>query len=77
MFCVLLWVWVGASGEFMRKPVSQWDNGDVLDWTVGLGDWARQANVTRLFQLQVLLYLIGHCVLCCVHEYNYYSWVRN
>lgn len=52
MFCVLLWVWVGASGEFMRKPVSQWDNGDVLDWTVGLGDWARHANVTRLFQLQ-------------------------
>lgn len=42
------WVWSGASGEYMRKPVSHWSNSDVVNWVEGLGQWA-QTNLTQVF----------------------------
>lgn len=47
----------GASGEFMRKPVSRWNNADVMAWVGGLGNWATQ-NVSRKFSDEV-------CAKCC------------
>ena len=52
MFCLLLWVWAGAGGEFMRKPVGKWSNDDVIEWVEGLGEWA-QHNYSDIFRKEV------------------------
>ncbi len=41
-------MWSGADSEYMRKSVSEWQNGDVVSWVEGLGDWT-QPNITRIF----------------------------
>lgn len=45
----------GGSTEFMHKPVSQWDNADVMAWVEGLGNWASH-NISRIFLKEVLIY---------------------
>lgn len=52
MFCLLLWVWAGAGGEFMRKPVGKWSNEDVVQWMDGLGEWT-QHNYSDIFRKEV------------------------
>ena len=52
MFCLLLWVWAGAGGEFMRKPVGKWSNEDVIEWVGGLGEWT-QHNYSDIFRKEV------------------------
>ena len=53
VFCLLLlWVWAGAGGEFMRKPVGKWSNDDVVEWVEGLGEWA-QHNYSDIFRKEV------------------------
>ena len=42
------WVWSGADSEYMRKPVSEWRNSDVLSWVEGLGQWTKP-NITKIF----------------------------
>ena len=49
LFCCVLWVWAGAGGEFMRKPVEQWGTQDVLNWLGGLGEWT-QGEYSELFK---------------------------
>lgn len=50
-----MWVWSGASGEYMRKPVPQWNNGDVINWLQGLGHWTH-SNITQVFIDEVSLH---------------------
>ena len=47
-----VWAWSGASGEYMRKPVAEWSNGDVVEWVRGLGQWTAP-NITQLFIKEV------------------------
>ena len=42
------WVWSGADSEYMRKPVSEWRNSDVVSWMEALGHWTKP-NITRIF----------------------------
>lgn len=44
----------GSNNELVRKPVVQWDNTDVMDWLGGLGDWASDKNISRVFLKEVL-----------------------
>ena len=46
------WVWSGASGEYMRKPVTEWSNDDVVNWIEGLGQWTHP-NISQLFVNEV------------------------
>ena len=43
VFCLLLlWVWAGAGGEFMRKPVGKWSHdadGLLACYLAALGSW--------------------------------------
>ena len=41
------------ANEFVQKPVVEWNNEDVMDWLVGLGDWASDQNITRAFLKEV------------------------
>ena len=51
------WLWSGADSEYMRKPVSEWRNSDVVNWVEGLGHWTKP-NVTKIFVNEV--YKIAH-----------------
>ena len=42
-----------SGGELVQKPVVQWDNADVMDWLSGLGDWATDQNISRVFLREV------------------------
>ena len=57
-----VWAWSGASGEYMRKPVAEWSNSDVVEWVRGLGQWT-QPNITQLFIKEVFDGLI-HAASC-------------
>ena len=58
-----VWVWSGASGEYMRKPVAEWSNNDVVEWVRGLGQWT-QPNITQLFIKEVCtLWTLSCCQL--------------
>lgn len=39
----------GSTGKFVQRPVMQWTNADVMDWLAGLGDWAADKNISRVF----------------------------
>ena len=41
------------SSEYVQKPVVQWSNADVMDWLSGLGDWATDQNISRVFLKEV------------------------
>lgn len=43
----------GSNGGLVQKPVLQWDNADVMDWLAGLGDWASDQNISRVFLKEV------------------------
>ena len=43
----------GGNGQLVQKPVVQWDNADVMDWLTGLGDWASDRNISRVFLKEV------------------------
>lgn len=43
----------GSSSEFVQKPVEQWSNEDVMAWLEGLGDWASNENISRVFLKEV------------------------
>lgn len=45
----------GAGDHFIRKPVSHWNNEDVLEWLKGLGDTV-QKDANGIFDKEV------HCV---------------
>lgn len=47
----------GGNSELVQKPVMQWDNADVMDWLTGLGDWASDQNISRVFLKEVCTYL--------------------
>lgn len=38
--------------EYVQKPVSEWNNDDVMAWLGGLGDWASH-NISRIFAKEV------------------------
>ncbi len=38
----------------MRKPVSRWNNKDVVDWVEGLGEWTVHNNISRIFSKEVI-----------------------
>ena len=69
MFCLLLWVWAGAGGEFMRKPVGKWSNEDVIEWVGGLGEWT-QHNYSDIFRKEVRKQKEGQIVSL---SYNFIS----
>ena len=54
LFSLVFWVWAGAGGEFMRKPVGQWNHKDVAEWVGGLGKWATH-NYSQIFLAEVSL----------------------
>ena len=43
----------GSGSEFVQKPVVQWSNADVMAWLEGLGDWALNENISRVFLKEV------------------------
>ena len=47
-------MWSGADSEYMRKPVSEWRNSDVVSWVEGLGHWTKP-NVTKIFINEVYI----------------------
>ena len=42
---------------FIQKPVSEWNNDDVMAWLGGLGDWASH-NISKVFSKEVF-YICG------------------
>ena len=59
---VVLLTLSSASGEFMRKPVSRWNNDDVMAWVGGLGNWATH-NVSQAFLKEVWSYFTVNCIV--------------
>lgn len=41
-----------GSSELVQKPVSKWNNDDVMAWLEGLGDWASH-NISHVFTKEV------------------------
>lgn len=50
---IILVVVSGSNSDFVQKPVVEWDNADVMDWLTGLGDWASDQNISRVFLKEV------------------------